>query len=119
MMNAILVAETEENFTGETVPPSKTVADGNPTSRTWTAAKFESGNSISTGIWSAEPGILKIKSYPVDEVFTVISGRIDVTNDDGTVLVVGAGVSCLLPKGWSGLFHIVEPTRKCFVTASD
>ena len=118
-MNAMLIEETEDNFSGESVPPAKVVAAGDPRSKTWTAASFTAGRSVSTGIWTAEPGILKVKSYPVDEVFTVLSGKIDVTNEDGSVVQVGPGQSCLLRKGWSGLFHIVEQTRKCFVTAGD
>jgi uncharacterized cupin superfamily protein len=119
MMNALLIEETEDNFAGESVPPAKGVEPGNPRSQTWTAARFTAGRSVSTGIWTAEPGILKVRSYPVDEVFTVVSGKIDVTNEDGKVVHVGPGQSCLLRKGWSGLFHTVEQTRKCFVTAGD
>ena len=52
-----------------------------------------------------------MRSYPVDEVFTVLSGKIDVTNEDGSVVNVGPGQSCLLRKGWTGLFHTVEQTR--------
>ncbi len=118
-MNALLVEATDDNFSYESVPPAKIVEAGNPVSRTWTAAKITTGTQVSTGIWEADPGILKVKSYPVDEVFTVITGKIDVTNEDGTVISVGPGQSCLLHKGWSGLFHVVEPTRKCFVTAGD
>jgi uncharacterized cupin superfamily protein len=103
IMNALLIEETEENFSGEAVPPPKIAEAGNPTTKTWTA----------------EPGILKIKGYPVDEVFTVLSDQIDVTNLDGSVVRVGPGQSCLLRKGWTGLFHTVEQTRKCFVTAGD
>ena len=60
-----------------------------------------------------------MKDYPVDEVFTVLSGRIHVTNEDGSIVSVAPGQSCLLRKGWTGLFHTVEQTRKCFVTAKD
>ena len=118
-MNAQLIEETEANITGETVPSPKVVAAGNPVTKTWTAAKFDAGRSMSAGIWTCEPGTLKVKNYPVDEVFTVLSGRIDVTNEDGSVISVGPGESCLLRKGWSGLFAAVEQTRKCFVTAED
>lgn len=118
-MNALLIKETSANFSGESIPPAKVVEAGDPRSKTWTAASFTAGRSVSTGIWTAEPGILKIKSYPVDEVFTVLSGKIDVTNEDGSVVSVGPGQSCLLRKGWTGLFSIVEQTRKCFVTAAD
>ena len=118
-MNALLIEETQDNFSSESVPPPEVVQAGNPRSKTWTAASFAAGRSVSTGIWTAEPGILKVRSYPVDEVFTVLSGKIEVTNEDGSVVHVGPGQSCLLRKGWTGLFHTVEQTRKCFVTAKD
>jgi uncharacterized cupin superfamily protein len=118
-VNALLIEETEDNFSGESVPPSKVVEAGDPRSKTWTAASFTSGRSVSTGIWTAEPGILKVRSYPVDEIFTVLSGKIEVTNEDGSVVCVEPGQSCLLRKGWTGLFHTVEQTRKCFVTVGD
>ena len=118
-MNAIPVEQTQDNFTEEFVPPPELVAAGDPRSKTWTTASFAARGSISTGIWSADPGVLKVRSYPVDEVFTVLAGKIEVTNEDGSVVHVGPGQSCLLRKGWSGLFHTVEQTTKCFVTAGD
>ena len=118
-MNAILVEETEDNFLSESVPPPEAVADGDPRSKTWVSANFSSGKKVSTGIWTAEVGTLKVKSYPVDEVFTVLSGKIEVVNEDGSLVSVEPGQSCLLRKGWSGLFRMVEPTRKCFVTVDE
>jgi len=118
-MNAILIEESEDNYSGESVPPAKIVETGDPRSKTWTAATFTAGSSVSTGIWTAEPGTLKIKSYPVDEVFTVLSGKIIATNADGSVVEVEPGQSCLLRKGWSGLFQTFQGTRKCFVTAGE
>ena len=115
-MNAALIEETDENFLRESIPPAEMVAEGDPRSKTWVAKNFESGGSVSTGIWTSEPGTLKVTSYPVDEVFTVLSGKIEATNEDGSVVHVGPGQSCLLRKGWSGLFRTVERTRKCFVT---
>ena len=115
-MNAVLIEQTEDNFLRESIPPAKVVADGDPRSKTWMAETFNSGGSVSTGIWTAEVGTLIVSSYPVDEVFTVLSGKIEVVNEDESVVHVGVGQSCLLRKGWSGLFRTVEPTRKCFVT---
>ena len=115
-MNAVLIEQTDDNFVRETIPPAEVVAQGDPRSKTWVAENFDSEGSVSTGIWTAEPGTLKVKSYPVDEVFTVLSGKIEVTNEDGSVVHIAPGQSCLLRKGWSGLFRTVESTRKCFVT---
>lgn len=118
-MNAVLIQQSDENYSGESVPPAKIVEAGDPRSKTWTAASFTAGCSVSTGIWTADAGILKIKSYPVDEVFTVLAGKIVATNTDGSVVEVAPGQSCLLRKGWSGLFETFEGTRKCFVTAAE
>ena len=35
-------------------------------------------------------------------------------NEDGSVVVVKAGQSGLMRKGWKGIFHVVEPSKKCF-----
>ncbi len=118
-MNAMLIEATDENFQGETTPHPKGVESGHPVIKTWTAASFTSGDSVSTGIWACEPGCLKIKRYPVDEVFTVLTGKIEVTNEDGTVVLVEPGKSCLLRKGWSGLFNVLEPTQKVFITTAE
>ena len=67
-MNAVLIEATEANFFRESIPPAEVVAEGDPRSKTWLAENFESGGSVSTGIWTAEPGTLKVSSYPVDEV---------------------------------------------------
>ena len=39
-MNALLIEEVEDNFSGESVPPAKVVKAGDPRSKTWTAASF-------------------------------------------------------------------------------
>jgi len=118
-MNAMLIEETTENFVRESIPPAEIVTDGDPVSKTWVADNFQSAGSVSTGIWTAKPGTLKIESYPVDEVFTVLSGKIEVVNDDASVVIVSPGQTCRLRKGWSGLFRTVEQTRKCFVTIGE
>ena len=56
-----------------------------------------------------------MRSYPVDEVFTILAGEIEVSNEDGSVVHVRLGESGLLRKEWTGLFRTVESTRKCFV----
>ena len=39
-MNALLIEEAEDNFSGESGPPAKVVKAGDPRSKTWTAASF-------------------------------------------------------------------------------
>ena len=60
-------------------------------------------------------GIVKEFQYTNPHSWLII----EVTNEDGSVVHVGPGQSCLLREGWTGLFHTVEATRKCFVTVKD
>lgn len=110
------IVQTDDVYTGEQTFPPKIIMDGSPTAEVWTTATYEDAKGLRTGIWSGEPGKLKIISYPTDEVFTVISGAVEMECDDGTKLTVKAGQSCLMRKGWSGTWHVLEPTRKCFVS---
>ncbi|MEM7018995.1 MAG: cupin domain-containing protein [Pseudomonadota bacterium] len=118
-MNAALIEATEANFSGETTLPPKYVETGDPVSKTWTAKEFEAGPKIKTGIWECTVGAMKVGGYPTDEVFTVTSGKIEMINEDGSVIHIGPGQSALIPKGWKGVFNVVEHARKCFVTAGD
>lgn len=114
--NAIAINEETGSHQGVNQLPDKLVAGGNPVSESWVSSEFPAEGKVKTGIWTAQAGKIKIRSYPVDEVFTVISGKIEMINDDGSSVVVRPGESGLMRKGWKGIFHIVEPTRKCFVT---
>ena len=115
-MNAELIEANEGNFSGEAQLPAEMIAGGDPRPETWIAQQFDSGSQVRTGIWECTPGIMKIDNYPSDEVFTVLTGSIRVTNEDDSTFVVEPGQSCVLRKGWKGLFEAVEQTRKIFVT---
>ena len=110
------IAQTEDSFAGEQTFPPQIIMEGAPTAKVWTSAEFDTASSIKAGIWSGDPGKLKIVSYPTDEVFTIISGSVAMHCDDGTILNVKAGQSCLMRKGWSGTWHVLEPTTKSFVS---
>jgi|ETNmetMinimDraft_28_1059901.scaffolds.fasta_scaffold83183_2 hypothetical protein len=49
-MNAVLIEETEDNFSEETIPAPEVVAAGDPRSKTWIVASFAAGGSLSTGV---------------------------------------------------------------------
>ena len=38
-MNALLIEETEDNFSGESIPPAKVVEAGDPRPKTWTESR--------------------------------------------------------------------------------
>ena len=118
-MNAELVERNDENFTGEVEMPAKLVESGDPKSRSWLFEEAETASKVRTGIWECDPGVMIVNSYPAREYFTVLTGCIEVTNDDGSQFRVEPGESCLLPQGWKGKFGVLEPTRKMFVTSRE
>jgi len=110
------IEETDVGYKGVTVMPPAIVAAGDPTSRTWEAANLEVGpGSLRTGIWIGEPGVINVPFYPVDEIFTVLSGRVAMTSPEGIRIEFGPGESGLVRKGWVGVWETMETTRKCFV----
>ena len=112
--NAFAVNQATATFQGAMEMPPEIVAEGNPTSETWVAREFEVSGKASAGIWAGEPGKINMPAYPFDEMFTVLEGRIEMTNEDGSVVSLGPGESGFLPKGWTGVWHVVEPTKKYF-----
>jgi uncharacterized cupin superfamily protein len=51
-------------------------------------------------LWQSEAGVLQTDSYPFDEYFLVLEGRVVVTNRrSGTVSVYGPGDTGMLTKG--------------------
>ena len=118
-IDAVSVGIENAKTDGPVTLPEKLVADGNPASQSWVSSEISVKGKMRSGIWAGEVGTIKIGSYPTDEVFTVIEGQIDLVNEDGSVIEVKVGQSALMPKGWSGLFRIVERARKCFVAVGD
>lgn len=115
-LNAIAVSQETGASEGVMEMPADYIADGNPVSESWLSSEFPAEGKVRTGIWSGQPGTIKVPGYPTDEVFTVIEGRIEMTNEDGSVVILTPGKSVLMRKGWKGLFRIVEPSKKCFVS---
>lgn len=50
-----------------------------------------------------------MRSDPTDEVGTVIYGKIEITNEDESVVVLSPDDSVLVPKGWSGPGRFAGP----------
>lgn len=113
-LNAIAVSEATGKSAGMMTVPPEYVEEGSPSQEVFVSSEFPAEGKFEAGIWVGTPGKLKIEGYPSDEVFTVIEGRIDMINEDGSVVVVKVGESGLMRKGWKGIFHVVEPTKKCF-----
>lgn len=86
---------------------------GNPLRTTW---NHYENNGVSAGVWACEVGAWRIAfADETDEFFHVLSGRIRITDDQGTAREFGAGEACVIPGGFTGLFEVLEPVRKHYV----
>lgn len=118
-MNIIPIKEEYATHAGTAEFPKKMIIEGNPVYDTWVSAEFAAEGAVKTGIWVSEPGKIDIRGYPTDEFFTVVSGKVEVTNDDGSVVVFNPGDSGLIRKGWIGVWHSVGKVSKCFVSVGN
>lgn len=74
-------------------------------------------DGLSVGVWQCDPGGWPVIDRSDTEVATILSGKGRITDADGRVTRIEAGVVVTLPKGWSGRWDIEETTRKVYVIA--
>ena len=79
-------------------------------------AEMYSATDSSAGLWECTPGGWHIESRPNTEFVHILSGRVRMTDDaDGSEREIGPGDLMVLPKGWSGRWEVLEPTKKFYV----
>ena len=115
-MNVIPIRQEGAKHTGPTELPRKVIIDGNPVFDTWTSAEAAVNGTMRMGTWIGEPGTIRIGGYPADEMFTLVSGQVEITNDDRSVLVLNPGDSGFMRKGWKGTWRNVERSCKLFAS---
>lgn len=95
-------------------PPADRVVKGEPTTRTWTLEEADDGRTFA-GVWEATPGTWRI-AYEEWEFCSIVSG-ISILHEDGTETprILRAGDSFVIRPGFTGLWEVVETTRKLFV----
>ena len=115
-MNVIPILQDDAHYEGRTDIPEKFVLEGKPSYENWLTRELPASGKLRTGLWTGEAGTLTMRKYPTDEVCTVIYGKIEITNEDGSVVVLTPGESVLVPKGWSGTWRNVEKSCKCYAS---
>ena len=71
------------------------------------------------GLWEADVSKTKLIDYPFTEYVLMISGRLVITNDDGSSQEFTAGDTFVMPKGWTGIWDIQERMKKQMVQIGD
>jgi uncharacterized cupin superfamily protein len=89
-----------------------TVQEGSPSMKTWVIHTNSEGTMMS-GVWEATPGTYYAE-YTAYEFVHMIAGRIVITPDGGTPVVVQAGDAFVVEADFKGTWKIEEAVRKHF-----
>ena len=92
-------------------PAADRLVSGDPLHRTW---NLEDRDGLFCGIWDSTPGAWRVV-YDEWEYCRILSGRSVLTGDDGSRLEVGPGDSFVIPPGFTGVWEVIETTRKDYV----
>jgi len=79
---------------------------------------LNSDNSILAGVWECAPSRLEFDDYPDDEMMTIISGSVTLTNSDGQAEVFNAGDVLFVSKGSKFSWEITETLRKYYMIST-
>ena len=74
--------------------------------------------SILAGVWECAPCREVFDSYPVNEMMTILSGSVTLTNsEDGSSETFTAGDTFFVPKGTPCTWEITQTLRKYYFIA--
>jgi len=69
--------------------------------------------ALSAGVWECTMGSFRI-TYPMDEIATLLKGKLVITDDRGRKTTLEAGDSFFVAKGETLTWDIIEPVRKSY-----
>jgi uncharacterized cupin superfamily protein len=97
----------------EYLPAPEKILSGHPRQRVW-SQYTDASQKFSVGIWECEPGAWRVR-YTEEEYCRVVMGRSLLTSADGVVREVAAGDEFVIPRGFEGVWEVIERTRKIYV----
>ena len=104
---------THSNFTP---PDAFSTSDKTENNHFYYASDDE---SILTGVWECAPCREVIDAYSVNEMMTILSGSVTVTNsDNGQAETFTTGDTFFIAKGSSVVWEITETLRKYYLIAA-
>ena len=71
--------------------------------------------TVEVGVWECTPGRFTADRSTTSEICHIISGRVEMRTQDGTVRELTAGDLLTLPQGWRGEWVLKETTSKLYV----
>lgn len=101
-----------DGITPETERPDPAkVVKGDPVHTTW---NLEEADGLYCGIWQSTPGAWRV-SYSEWEYIRILEGHSILTPDGGAPVALRAGDSHVIRPGFTGIWEVVETTRKDYV----
>lgn len=96
--------------------------EGTPHYKTWdldaALAEADKWGKIRTGIWEATAGKTVSIKGETFEFCHILSGKVEIGENNGAAHVFGAGDSFVMKPGFEGTWTTIETVRKIFVIAS-
>lgn len=99
----------------EREPDKDVLITGNPQFKSWILDSID--NELTSGIWESTPGKWNFQNSHW-EYCRILSGISIITENTGNRFIVKAGDSFILKPGFSGIWEVVETTRKDFVAVN-
>jgi uncharacterized cupin superfamily protein len=93
-------------------PSADRLISGHPKFRTWNIEERPGG--LFAGVWESTPGAWRIQ-YDEWEYCRIVSGVSIVTETGGAARRFAAGDSFIIRPGFTGVWEVVETTRKEYV----
>ncbi|TYC63326.1 cupin domain-containing protein [Rhodobacterales bacterium] len=112
-MHAFLPFDLDSITPEQDAPAAEKILSGDPRFTTW-LVETRDDDTMFSGVWEAAPGSWCI-SYDEWEFCSILSGRSRLTDADGKTREVGPGDSFVLQPGFTGVWDVLETTRKLFV----
>ena len=92
-------------------PDPGKVVRGDPVHTTW---NIEDRDGLCCGIWQSTPGAWRV-AYDEWEYIRILAGHSILTPEGGAPVDLRAGDSYIIRPGFTGVWEVVETTRKDYV----
>ena len=99
--------------TTSSTPPSDRLLSGKPEAVARNYFSDSTGRFFA-GVWESTPGRWRVR-YTENEFCHITRGRVQIEDGAGHRWSFAAGASFVIPAGFSGIWHVLEPTSKLYV----
>lgn len=99
---------------GKPLPLADKLIEGTPALTSWVTDNLRDG-AIRAGMWESTPGTIRVIKGDTFEFCTVITGKAQITGEDGEVTHLKAGDTLVMRPGFVGAWKTIETMRKYWV----